>query len=348
VDPTQWKHDPQDVDKERTLDVIARFHAEPIRRQLITVGPLQEVQLPDEGPVVGELSWWPDQVLLNNGRLTNDQFSEFTSILDGTSHNKFIPRSECRYQGVGSIVTQVGTVEVVFLDEIYSMVPPNKLIGWISKRAEIKVEVSHHTGQAGPAAADVSAEAFTSLDDLPCQWTGTGHVEGHEPDPLLSRNYTADATFTVDSPYRYSDNIVLYLTSGEQATWHLSGVAQGSVGQEDIFCPYERSGTSNVSGSLAITDHGGGQLTYSLSGSADLSWVAPVECGEGLPKSVGDLVWAAGGGICDLPLTGDTITGGCSNGDYGANYTYSWTFTAVSCTGTAAVVSEGTCGAVTK
>jgi hypothetical protein len=190
--------------------------------------------------------------------LTNDQFSEFTSILDGTSHNKFIPRSECRYQGVGSVVTQVGTVEVVFLDEIYSMVPPNKLIGWISKRAEIKVEVSHHTGQAGPAAADVSAEAFTSLDDLPCEWTVTAHSTNHYSDQtgefLVTEDGEVDGTFVAANPTRYDSNTVLYEIVSGSVDWHASGDQDG--------CPWSRGGTSGVAGGLIVWDDGLGQLTY--------------------------------------------------------------------------------------
>jgi hypothetical protein len=198
--------------------------------------------------------------------------------------------------------------------------------------------------QAQPGES-VSIEAITSLDQLPCQWTGTAHASTHY---YASNEYgkdevgSMDATFTFGNPQLdpISNSVGYKITSGS-ATWHASGTYSG--------CSFSKSGTVEMEGSLAVSDDGSGHLTYvGLGGS--MSPRTDVSCGYAQGTLINTTTFfntcLDGLHMHPWPLTSLDLSGSCIEDQPSVYHNeFSWHLSGISCAASAAVTPQApVCG----
>jgi hypothetical protein len=200
--------------------------------------------------------------------------------------------------------------------------------------------------QAQPGS--VSIEAITSLDQLPCTWTGISHGSLH----YYSDSYeydvvgTVDGTFTFGNPQLLVGGVEYEIVSGS-ATWHETGHL-GAVGQLG-YCSWSKSGTEDGKGKLTVFDDGSGQLTYEGWGAA-LAINVPTGCPQTMSViSARNFFYTCVGP--NFPLTGLDLSGSCQI-DRPPNFNlvteheeYNWHLSGISCSAAAAVTPQApVCG----
>ncbi len=343
VEPTHWKH-PQDQGSDRKVEMVLYFLPGERVAQGVTTGPLRNVALPREGGVPGAVvNWFPDASLVpRNGTMTQLESSRTTNS-DGHAHDFFIPKRECPTRaGVGQVVDEVGKLQVVARVQVTSVFPPHSPLGVISKLDPININVSHHAGAAAQAAGGVSIEgavsiqAITSLDELPCEWTGTGHASIHHSLGTWDETGEISGTVTFGNPQLAGNTVTYEVTSGS-STW------QGSEVMPAI-CSFSGSGTyDSAQGSLIVTDNGSGQLTYSGLASGSFGDPEPGACFGLFDLDNGPFFHTCSG---NQPLTDLILSDSCDVDEpLGYDDQYEWTLNGI-CPGAASVTPQdgGTCG----
>ncbi len=170
---THWR---QGVDEgaDRNVGLTLWFQPGLKVAQGVTAGPLQGVAIPAAGAVSGAVvDWFPDATLLRNGEMVHLPQS-LTTDSAGYTYDTFIPRRECP-TAVGTLVFEVGRIDVVARVQVTSVFPPHSPLGVVSKDHNIPIEVSHHTGSSTLATGAVSPAALGVATDSPppCAYEGT-------------------------------------------------------------------------------------------------------------------------------------------------------------------------------
>ncbi len=186
-----------------------------------------------------------------------------------------------------------------------------------------------------PQPGSVSIEAITSLNQLPCQWTGTSHGSIHHYIAGYSDEVgSIDGTFTFGNPQLDPSGYgVQYEIISGSATWH----ASGNVGS----CSFSKSGTEQVQGNLWVQDYPPGQLTYG-GGGGTVGQDREINCGDS-PIIIETVFFFDTCGDAG-PVTGLDLSGSCTS-DHPQFWhdVFDWHLSGISCAA-AEVSPQGTCG----
>ncbi len=342
---------------QKIRDAIARPCAEALARAARN--------LPHEGFVADARAEWGNSPSISrNGSWLYSAYTRTNT--EGKAQNSFVPKLESQ-PAQGQVVEEKYWVNVVFTPPYPNNRPISSVREFVIERhttcptaasstaagvapaagaaplvgsgaasagsaPALEAATDAETSQAQPGQS-VSIEAITSLDQLPCTWTGTAHGSIHH---YISGYYDEvgeiDGTFTFGNAQLDGDFVTYEIISGS-ATWH----ASGHVGD----CSFSKSGTEEVEGSLDVYDDGSGQLTYT-GGGGTVGQNRETGCE---PPIILETVWFFD--TCPLlswPLTGLDVSGSC-NSDHPTFWhdEYDWHLTAGSCSA-AAVTPEGVCG----
>jgi len=184
------------------------------------------------------------------------------------------------------------------------------------------------TPQSGES---VSIQAITSLDQLPCEWTGTGHGSIHHSLGAWDEVGEISGTVTFGNP-RLVANSVMYDVISLSGTW------QGSEVMPEI-CSFSDSGTyDEPQGALIVTDNGSGQLTYD--GYAGGSVGDPVTGCLGLFDLDNALFFYTCSG--NWPLIDLDLSGNCVSDDVlGTDDEFDWHLSGIACSGPVSLMPQG-------
>jgi hypothetical protein len=361
---THYDHGPGDPGRNLKFRIEVRM-LDDLGETLVDCGWLATADFPPKGPISGvRVSFkkrFNDHLgLLDHGTLDcTGLFCSRNTDANGIATLTFDPKSETEPYGQGIEAESTGEVEGIawyqsrfrniFGTLAQFVTPKSDAFAWSVRHHGCALEVSPQSslgagGAASALAADsaggsVSIQAITSLDQLPCRWTGTAHASIHH---YITGSYDEvgelDGTFTFGNP-QILGNIVQYEIISGSATWQGTDVIPN-------ICTFSDSGTHNdLQGTLFVTDDGSGHLTYDGIGGPSAPVVVIgcamfqvnlfpffVTCGGNWPVTGLDL---SGSCVSDISQPGDPV---------GAHDEYEWHLDGISCSAPAAVTPGGTCG----
>jgi hypothetical protein len=352
---THYDHGPGDPGRNLKFRIEVRM-LDDLGETLVKCGWLATADFPPQGPISGVRVQFnpfasglePHGTLDCTGMLCSK-----TTDLNGIATLTFDPKSETAPYGEGIEVLSTGDIEAIawyqsrfkniFGTLAQFVTPKADMFAWGVRHHGCAFEIPAQSANAGTSPSShaqpgksISIEGITSLDQLPCQWTGTSHGNIHYYGGPYDAVGQVDATFTFGNLQRNSSGAEYEIVSGS-ATWQESGHSGP--------CTWSKSGTEGIQGGLTVADDGSGQLMYQ--GWGDVIVYTQTGCSL-ITISARNFFYT-----CEdpgsLPLSGLDLSGTCQVDRPPNQYNvteheeYNWHLSAGSCTA-AAVTPQGSCG----
>ncbi len=353
---THYDHGPADPGRNLKFRVEVRM-LDDLGEILVKCGWLATADFPPKGPISGVRVSYQKQVndyleLRNHGTLDcTGLFCSRITDSNGVATLTFDPKSETAPYGEGTELIASGDIEGIawyqskfrniFGTLAQFVTPKSDAFAWSVGYHGCALDVPAQSasapddGVSAQAFGDVvSIQAITSLDQLPCTWTGTGHASIHHTLGDWDETGEISGTVTFGNPQLAGNTVTYEVTSGSSA-W------QGSEAMPPI-CSFSGSGTyEGAQGSLIVTDTGSG-LTYSGLASGSFGDPEPGGCFGLFDLDNGPFFHTCSG---NWALTDLVLSGSCDvDAPSGYDDQYEWTLNGISCSGSGLVTPQGTCG----